>query len=46
LPRDMSHCVFFEPKLLAEFRKPLSEVVSDGSVDEVLFGFRQFAAFA
>jgi len=37
---------FGRSKFLAAFKKLLSEVVSDGSVDEVLFGLRQFAASA
>jgi hypothetical protein len=37
---------FERSKFWAAFRKLSSEVVSDGSVDEVLSGLRQFATFA
>jgi hypothetical protein len=33
-------------KTFLAIRKSLSEVVSDGSVDKVLFGLRRFATFA
>jgi hypothetical protein len=46
LRREGSPCRFFAVKIFGGVQNLLSEVVGDGSVDEVLFGLRQFASFA